>query len=289
MIAETPLWMSIIWNVGPEILQLGPLSLRWYGLLFALGFFLGFFIVKKMFEADGAPETWLDSCFMAMILGAVVGARLGHVFFYDWGYYSQHPGEILAVWHGGLASHGGAMGILLTLWWFSQKVSRRSMFWILDKVAVPTALAGSFIRLGNLMNSEIIGKPSNLPWSVQFVNAQPSSLADVARHPVQVYEAVAYLISFGILYYVYWYTNRREKPGFIIGLFFVLIFGARLLLEYFKESQGGFESAFGNVLSTGQWLSIPFIAMGVYFMLRRADETPTVVGVKKAKKPGPGK
>lgn len=289
MIAETPLWMSIVWNVGPEILSLGPLSLRWYGLLFALGFFLGFLIVKKMFEADGAPETWLDSCFMAMIFGAVIGARLGHVFFYDWAYYSQHPGEILAVWHGGLASHGGAMGILLTLWWFSKKISRRPMFWILDKVAVPTALAGSFIRLGNLMNSEIIGKPSELPWAVKFVNAHPTALGDVARHPVQVYEAIAYLLSFGILYYIYWYTNRREKPGFIIGLFFVLIFGARLLLEQFKESQGGFESALGNLMSTGQWLSIPFIVVGAYFMLRNTEEVSTAVSIKKANKSAQGK
>ncbi len=267
---DMPLLLAITWDVSPEIVQLGPLTLRWYGLLFALGFLLGFYIVRRMFLAEGAPEAWLDKCFMAMVLGAVLGARLGHVFFYDWDYYSQHPGEILAVWEGGLASHGGAIGIILALWWYSAAVTKKSILWILDKVVVPTALAGCFIRFGNLMNSEIIGTASDAPWAFLFVNAHPASLADVPRHPVQIYESVSYLFSFGLLYWTYWYTSRRQKTGYLFGLFLVLIFGFRILMEAFKESQGGIESAFGSLLSTGQLLSIPFVLTGLYFMFRRS-------------------
>jgi prolipoprotein diacylglyceryl transferase len=227
-----------------------------------------------MFLAENAPEEWLDKCFMYMVVGTVLGARLGHVFFYDWDYYSQHTGEILQIWKGGLASHGGVIGIITALWMFSRRVSKRSTLWIMDKVAVPTALAGCFIRLGNLMNSEILGLPSDAPWAFIFTRVD-----DVPRHPVQLYESLTYLVSFVILYYVYWYTDKRHKLGYIFGLFFVLIFGARFLLENFKVSQGGFESAFGNMLTTGQLLSIPCILVGLYFMFRSA---PTAVKKKKA-------
>lgn len=172
------------------------------------------------------------------------------------------------IWKGGLASHGGAMGIILALWIFSRRVSKKSILWILDKVVVPTALAGCFIRLGNLMNSEIIGKEAgDLAWAFIFTKVD-----DLPRHPVQLYESLTYLASFLLLYYVYWYTEKRHKLGYIFGLFLVLIFGARIPLEIFKVSQGGVESAFGNVLSTGQLLSIPFVLVGLYFMFR---PTPT--------------
>ncbi|MEL6972817.1 MAG: prolipoprotein diacylglyceryl transferase [Bacteroidota bacterium] len=259
------LLLAIEWNVSPEIVQIGPLSLRWYGLLFALGFLLGLFIVRRMFLAEKAPEEWLDKCFMYMVVGTVIGSRLGHVFFYDWDYYSQHLSEIPQVWKGGLASHGGAMGIVIALWIFSRQVSKKSILWILDKVAVPTALAGCFIRLGNLMNSEILGKPadSDSAWAFIFTR-----VSNTPRYPAQLFEAIAYIISFGILYYVYWNTDRKEKPGYMLGLFFVLVFGARFYIEYFKASQGGFETAFGNVLSTGQLLSIPFVLIGLFYMFR---------------------
>lgn len=259
------LLFAIEWNVSPEIVQLGPLSLRWYGLLFALGFLLGLFIVRRMFLAENAPEEWLDKCFMYMVVGTVLGARLGHVFFYDWDYYSQHLGEILQIWKGGLASHGGAIGIILALWIFSRRVSKKSILWILDKVVVPTALAGCFIRLGNLMNSEILGLPSDAPWAFIFTRVD-----EVPRHPVQLYESLTYLASFLLLYYTYWYTEKRHKQGYIFGLFLLLIFGARIPLEAFKMSQGGFESAFGDVMTTGQLLSIPFVLIGLYFMFRPA-------------------
>ncbi len=162
------LLLAIEWSVSPEIVQIGPLSLRWYGLLFALGFLIGLAIVKRMFLAEGAPEEWLDKCLMYIVIGTVLGARLGHVFFYDWDYYSQHLNEIPQVWKGGLASHGGAIGVMIALWLFSKNVSKKPILWILDKVAVPTALAGCFIRLGNLMNSEIIGTPSDAPSSFRY-------------------------------------------------------------------------------------------------------------------------
>ena len=242
----------ITWEVSPEIVKLGPITLRWYGLLFATGFLLGLFMVQKMFKVEKAPEEWLDKGFIYIVLGAVIGARLGHVIFYEWGYYSKHLGEIIMIWKGGLASHGGAI----------------------DKVVVPTALAGCFIRLGNLMNSEIIGKPTEAAWGFIFKNAYftqqeiAQGLNEVPRHPVQLYESITYLLSFILLYWVYWKTDKRKKLGYIFGLFLVLIWGFRFFMEYYKESQGGFESAFGNVLTTGQLLSIPFILAGLYFMFR---------------------
>jgi prolipoprotein diacylglyceryltransferase len=237
-------FLTITWSASPEIINIGPITLRWYGLLFASGFLVGLFIVKKMFIAEKAPEAWLDKAFMHIVLGAVIGARLGHVFFYDWEFYSNNLMEIPKIWRGGLASHGGAIGIIIALWLFSKNVSKKSILWILDKVVVPTALAGCFIRLGNLMNSEIIGSPSDASW------------------------ALTYLVSFALLFGLYWKTNAKDKPGFFFGLFLVLIFGFRILMENFKESQGGFESALGNIMSTGQWLSIPFVLIGLFFILR---------------------
>ncbi len=262
-----PILAYITWEVSPEIVSIGPITLRWYGLLFALGFLIGLYIVRAMFRAENAPEAWLDKAFVYVVVGAVVGARLGHVFFYDWDYYSENLAEIPAVWKGGLASHGGAIGIILALWIFSRRVSHKSILWILDKVVVPTALAGCFIRLGNLMNSEIVGLPSDAPWAFLFVNAR-EPLNEAPRHPVQLYESLSYLFSFVVLYLIYWRTKMREKSGFLFGTFLVLIFGFRLVMEQFKVSQGGFESAFDNVLSTGQLLSIPFVLIGLYYMLR---------------------
>ncbi len=284
----------ITWNASPEIAQIGPLTLRWYGLLFALGFLIGLFMVRRMFLAEKAPEAWLDKCFLYVVGGAVIGARLGHVFFYDWEYYSKHLGEIFKIWEGGLASHGGAIGIILAMWIFSRTVSKKPILWILDKIVVPTALAGGFIRLGNLMNSEIVGKPTGSGIGFLFKNAAKDTwvrctecidmasacvktevnplgeeMCMMPRHPVQLYEALSYFAIFGILFYTYWRTGKRHKPGYLFGLFLVLIWGVRFVWEYFKMSQGGFEKAFGNVLSTGQLLSIPFVLLGLYFMFRK--------------------
>jgi len=293
----------ITWNASPEIISIGPITLRWYGLLFAAGFLIGLYIVRAMFRAEQEPEAWLDKVFMYMVIGAVVGARLGHVFFYDWEYYSSHPGEIIAIWEGGLASHGGAIGIIIALWIFSKYTAKRPVLWILDRVVVPTALAGCFIRLGNLMNSEIVGKPTEAARGFKFPRhatslwercqacaertgeqclevAQLSSgqfcveISKVpVRHPVQLYESISYLLTFFLLYYIYWNTNAKQQLGRMFGLFLVLVLGViRFALEYFKTSQGGFESAFGGTLSTGQLLSIPFFLIGLYFLLRPAKQ-----------------
>lgn len=295
----------ITWTASPEIINLGPLTLRWYGLLFAAGFLAGLYIVKAMFKAENAPEEWLDRIFIYMVVGAVVGARLGHVFFYDWDYYSQHLTEIPMVWKGGLASHGGAIGIILALWIFSRFESKRSVLWVLDKVVVPTALAGCFIRLGNLMNSEIVGKPTDVAWGFKFPRNETNlwekcsacieragqgcvEVAEMAsgkfcvalsevpvRHPVQLYESISYLLTFFLLYWVYWKTDAKNRLGRMFGLFLLLVLGViRFGLEYFKTSQGGFESAVNTGLSTGQLLSIPFMLVGLFFLLRPAKESP---------------
>jgi len=259
-----PLYIN--WDASPIIVDFGIISLRWYGLLFASGFLIGLYIVQRMFKEENVPEAWLDKAFIYVVLGAVIGARLGHVFFYDWDYYAEHLLEIPQIWKGGLASHGGAIGIILSLWLFSVRVSKKSILWILDKVVVPTALAGCFIRLGNLMNSEIIGKPTDVAWG--FIFERVDGPNGPARHPVQLYESISYLLIFVVLYLTYWRTNKRFKPGYLFGMFLILIWGARFVLERFKASQGGLEEAFGNTLSTGQLLSIPFILIGLYFVFR---------------------
>src|SRR6056297_2517965 len=203
----------IHWNVDPEIFNLGPLSVRWYGLLFASGFLIGYYIAEKMFKSEGISEKWIDSLFFYIIIATVVGARLGHVFFYGWDYYSQNPGEIIKIWHGGLASHGVAIGIILALWIHSKRVTHRNMLWSIDRVVVPTALVGAFIRTGNLMNSEIYGVETSLPWG--FIFERHNEV--VAKHPTQIYEALAYLLAFGILFYLYWRTRSKNKEGLLTG------------------------------------------------------------------------
>lgn len=252
----------ITWDVSPEIFSLGPLTFRWYGLMFAFGFLFGFRMVRKMFLAEGAPEAWLDYLFYFLIGGTVLGARFGHVFFYSWDYYRQHPEEIIRVWEGGLASHGGVIGVVLALWAFGYFVSKRGFFWGSDKVAAPIALVGAMIRFGNLMNSEIVGLPSDAPWAFLFVNASRPTLAEVPRHPVQLYEMLSYLAIFGLLYYLYWQKDQWKKPGYLTGLWFVCVFGVRFIWEYFKSDQGGF----GEVLTTGQWLSVPCVLAGLAMM-----------------------
>jgi prolipoprotein diacylglyceryl transferase len=256
------LFAFIHWNVNPEIFHIGSLSVRWYGLLFATGFLIGYNIAEKMFRFEGSELKWLESLFIYMLVATVIGARLGHVLFYGWDYYSQHPGEILKVWHGGLASHGGAIGIFIALIIWSRRVSKRSVLWVLDRVVVPTALVAAMIRTGNLMNSEIYGVATDLPWGVIFVR----NGEQIAKHPTQIYEALSYLITFGLLLYLFFKTNLRKKEGFIVGLFFVMVFFSRFMIEFIKEDQEAFEA--GMALNMGQLLSIPFVLGGLFLMFR---------------------
>lgn len=252
----------IHWNINPEIFNLGPLSVRWYGLFFATGFLLGFYMGEKMFKYEKIDPKWLDSLFFYMIVATVLGARFGHVFFYNWDYYSQNPSEILKIWHGGLASHGGAVGILVAMFLYSKFVSKRSMLWALDRVAVPAALAGMFIRSGNLMNSEIYGVETTLPWG--FIFERNGEI--VAKHPTQLYEALAYLLVFGVLYFLYWKKDAGKKEGLLSGVFFVLVFGARFCIEFIKENQELWEA--DMTLNMGQWLSIPLVLFGLFLVVR---------------------
>lgn len=259
----------IHWNVSPEIFHIGSLSVRWYGLLFAVGFLVGYNIGERMFKFDGTDLRWLESLFIYLLVSTVIGARLGHVLFYGWDYYSQHPAEIIKVWHGGLASHGGAIGIFIALIIWSRKVSKRSVLWVLDRVVVPTALVAAMIRFGNLMNSEIYGIQTNLPWGFIFERNGET----VAKHPTQIYESLSYLVTFGLLMFLYFKTNLRKKEGFIVGLFFVMVFLSRFLIEFIKEDQEAFEA--GMALNMGQILSIPFV-LGGLFLIFRALKKPDV-------------
>ena len=252
----------IHWNANPEIFHLGPLSVRWYGFLFASGFLIGYYIGEKMLRSEGVPQKWIDSVFFYIIIATILGARMGHVFFYGWDYYSQNPGEIFKVWHGGLSSHGGTLGILIAIIIYSKVVTKRSMLWILDRIVVPTALVAAFIRLGNLMNSEIYGVQTTLPWGFVFERNGET----VAKHPTQLYEAFSYILTFVVLTYMYWKTRAKNKEGLIFGLFFMFIFGARFLIEFIKEDQEAFEA--GMVLNMGQWLSIPFVLGGLFLAIR---------------------
>lgn len=260
------LFNYITWAPNPEIFALGPLSVRYYGLFFAMAFLLGYYIVDKMFRRENASEEWLDKLFVYVMIATVVGARLGHVFFYGWDYYSQNPADILKVWQGGLASHGGAFGILIAIWLYSKKVTKRSMLWTMDKLVIPVALAAVFIRLGNLMNSEIVGSITSLPWGFIFLKAHGIDNPELPRHPAQLYEAFSYLVTFVVLMYMYWKKNAARRPGLIFGVFLIGIFATRFFIEFLKEDQEAFEATMA--LNMGQILSIPFVIGAIYLIYK---------------------
>ncbi|MDY0201920.1 MAG: prolipoprotein diacylglyceryl transferase, partial [Tenuifilaceae bacterium] len=248
----------IIWDVNPEIFSLGPLSIRYYGLLWAMSFLLGYMIFERIVKKESLPKDYLDTLTMYMVIGTIVGARLGHCLFYQPDYYLSNPLEILYIWKGGLASHGAAIGIILSLYLFSRR-TKRPLIYILDRIVITVALAGVLIRLGNLMNSEIYGIQTQLPWG--FIFKQNGEI--VPKHPTQIYEALSYLVGYLVLHFMYFKTNAKPKPGLLFGLFLIFIFATRFLIEFIKEPQVGFEQ--NMVLNMGQWLSIPFIITGVIF------------------------
>jgi prolipoprotein diacylglyceryl transferase len=252
---------AIIWNVDPEIFRIGSFAVRWYGLLFALGFVLGYIIMGKIFKAEHIPPKVLDTLTTYMVIGTVIGARLGHCLFYEPEYYLSNPIMILKVWEGGLASHGAAIGILTALYFFTLKI-KKPYLWILDRVVIVVALAGLCIRMGNLMNSEIYGTETSLPWG--FIFTRENEI--VAKHPTQIYEGFSYLAIFFLLYFIYRKKGKNLKPGYIFGLFLILLFSVRFIIEFIKEPQVGFEA--NMALNMGQILSIPFILAGFYIMIR---------------------
>jgi prolipoprotein diacylglyceryl transferase len=304
--------LNIVWNPS-EGIDLGFFVIRYYSLMFVIAFGLGWYIMKNIFERENESIDKLDSLFIWSVLATLIGARLGDVFFYDWEYYRNHLTEILlpirenpdgTLFHfikgweftgfRGLASHGAAIAIIITMYFYSNNILKRPQMWILDRIVIPVACGAVFVRIGNFFNSEIVGKETDSSFGIKFIRdyfspndavnatriatpkeayhaiATDSQFAELlqqvpVKHPAQLYEAFCYIFVFAILFLLYWKTDAREKTGYLFGLFLILLWSVRFVVEYVKESQGGFESALG-LLSTGQWLSIPFILIGLYFV-----------------------
>lgn len=295
----------MVWNPS-EGIDLGFFIVRYYSLMFVVAFSLGWFLMKKIFERENESIEKLDSLFIWTVFATLLGARLGHVFFYDWEYFRNHLAEILLPFRfspefeftgfQGLASHGAAIGIILAMYFFSKNVMKKPILWVLDRIVIPVASGAVFVRIGNFFNSEIVGHETTSTFGIKFIRDYYSStdavnatkitnpkeaynaiatnpqfaelLAQVpAKHPTQLYESISYILVFVVLYFMYWKTNAREKQGYLLGMFLVLLWSVRFVVEFMKESQGGFETDLG-LFSTGQWLSIPFILIGLFLIFK---------------------
>jgi len=249
-----------VWDATPVALSLGPIHIFWYGILFASAILVGLEIMKWIFKLEKQDESAIDSIFLYTVVGIVVGARLAHCFFYDPEYYLSNPMKIFAVWEGGLASHGGGLGVIIALY-FATKKNKIKLLWLLDRITIPTALFAVFVRMGNFMNSEIVGIPTNVSWAVVF-----SRVDTLPRHPAQLYESFSYLLIFFLLLTIYKLSKAKVKPGLMFGVFLTLVFIARFLIEYVKVKQADYDTSF-LMMSTGQALSIPFIMVGIGFIV----------------------
>ncbi len=249
--------MQWYWDASPILFSIGPISVRWYGACFAAALWIGLTIMQKIFQAEGKPEAALDKLFLYVVIGIIAGARLAHCLFYEPDYYLSNPIEILKFWQGGLASHGGGVGAAIGVYMGCKKY-QLSFVWLLDRIAIPTALFGAFVRTGNFFNSEILGDPTGAEWGVIFANVD-----NVLRHPAQLYEATAYLASVAVLALLY--SRLKHRAGALFGLFLILIFTARITIESVK--QGLAEHMADAALSMGQTLSIPFILLGIGFLI----------------------
>ncbi len=295
----------MVWNPS-EGIDLGFFMIRYYSLMFVIAFGLGWYIMKKIFERENESIEKLDSLFIWTVFATLLGARLGHVFFYDWEYFRNHLSEILLPFRfspsfeftgfQGLASHGAAIGIILAMYFFSKNIMKRPLLWVLDRVVIPVASGAVFVRIGNFFNSEIVGHETTSSFGIKFIkdfysprdavnatkipnpkeaynaianNAQFANVLEQvpAKHPTQLYEAISYVFVFAALYYMYWKTDVREKQGYLLGMFLIMLWSVRFVVEFLKESQGGFENDLGT-FSTGQWLSIPFIIIGFLLILK---------------------
>jgi len=312
-------FLGITWNPNETLFTLGPLQIKYYNLLWITAFAIGWYVMKRIYTNEKKTVEQLDSLFIYCVVSIMLGARLGHVFFYDWAYYKNHLVEILLpireranstlfgfingyefTGFTGLASHGATIGAIIAIYLYSRKENLK-MLWVLDRAVVASALGTFCVRLGNFFNSEINGRitDENTLFATRFIrdsdDMHPSKalaitkednlnaayaaiennpafseyLAEIPyRHPAQLYEGVGYIFMFIILYYLYWKTDKKDKLGYLFGLFLVLLFTIRFFVEFVKKSQGGFEDSLGETLSTGQWLSIPFILVGLYLMFR---------------------
>ena len=262
----------IEWHGMRDVFTIGSFSLRWYGVLFAAGLMLGYLIMSWMRaretdQSEYAKSLDLDILLIVLVAGTVVGARLYHVFFYQWSYYQNHIGEIFLVWKGGLASHGGAIGILLILWLYTKKTGI-SMLWLLDRLAIPILLASAFIRFGNFMNSEILGTQTTVPWAVIFKAEHAKYAGFVPRHPAQLYEAFAYFVLFIGLLLTYIKTRLSVRTGALFGIMLSGIFISRFFIEFVKMRQEELTAGQSvSMLNVGQWSSIPFVIAGVTLII----------------------
>lgn len=302
--------LNMVWNPS-EGIDLGFFMIRYYSLMWIVAFGLGFYVMKKIFIREEEPLEKLDSLFFYTIIATMLGARLGHVIFYQpelfkedfWSVFLpiRTKPEFEFTGFAGLASHGAAIAIIIAIFYFSKKVMKRPFLWVLDRIVIPISLGAIFIRFGNFMNSEILGKPTDSAFGIKFVQdeynsyeiTQQTGIANAKeaykaatensefaplieqitpKHPAQLYEAFGYIIVFIILYFMYWKTNARQKQGLLFGVFLILLWSVRFIAEFVKESQGGFEGA-NPILSTGQWLSLPFILLGAYFIYRSKKVT----------------
>ena len=315
------LQLGIDWNPSPEIFRIGSLPIRYYGLMFVAAFLLGIRIMKKIYKNEGVSEDYIDSLFMYVVLATLIGARLGEVFFYSWDKFKDNlieiflpiakdpNGNLFGFIEGytftgftGLASHGAAVGIIVAMMLYRRKYKYKSLLWILDRIVIPVASGAAFVRLGNLMNSGIIGKETGSNFGFRFIRDHFSKrdamtitntndyekaydligssvkykhyLAEVPlRYPTQIFESFSYVCVFLILWFVYWKTDKKEKPGYLFGLFMVLLWSVRFVIEFFKEAQIAEREDWVSILNTGQLLSIPMVLVGLYFMFRKVKQS----------------
>lgn len=290
--------LEIVWNFEPRVVSTWEMPV-WYGLMWALGFLVGLKILQKMYESENVPEKLLDQSFIYVLIGGILGARLGHCLFYQPDYYLANPIEIIKIWEGGLASHGGAIGIIITSYLLTRKYADITLLWLLDRFVVPTAFAAGLIRLGNLFNHEIVGKVTGTDFGFKFLRHDiPPSIASATtqtdpavpgkaydliandpmyaellasipnRYPAQLYESICYFVIFAVLMFLYWKTNAAKLRGVLAGAFFIMLFGARFFIEFIKENQDGVDQNLQG-LNMGQYLSIPLVLIGCYFVFRK--------------------
>ena len=275
--------LYITWNADPVLFTIGSMQVRWYGLCWAVGFLFGYLLLGRVYKREKMSSDSLDRVLMYMLVSTVIGARIGHCYFYEPEFYLSHPLNVLKIWEGGLSSHGGGIGILIGLYFYAKK-EKKTYLWIMDRIVIPVCLVGSFIRFGNLMNSEIYGTPTSLPWGFKFMRgyeqfcgtfdnyfectAQNCCPPDqwLPCHPTALYEITSLLIMMGVLLWLYFKKDMAFKyPGFMFGLFLVVIFGCRILIEFLKNVQVDFER--NMLFDMGQWLSLPFVVAGIILMV----------------------
>jgi prolipoprotein diacylglyceryl transferase len=273
----------ITWNVNPEIFHIGFLSVRWYGLLWALAIFSAYWVVIKIFKHENRPEIWNDKLFIYGAVFLIIGARVGHCLFYgannDFWYYYKNPFEILKIWEGGLSSHGGAIGLITGMWLLNRNVLHKSFIYMMDRLVIGVAIGGALIRLGNLMNSEIYGGVTSLPWGFIFVRDHQTQ----PMHPTQIYEMTYCLITFAITMLMYWKLKSYRREGLIFGVFLISIFLTRFMLEFIKNLQEPFEA--NLPINMGQILSLPLIIWGIYLIINAFVKKPELSDFEKPKTP----